>query len=347
MSAVRLCARPELSAHSYMRTRARAAWLIETELVEALAEALSTPPLAGLPRLVLGEGSNVLFAGDFPGLLIRFRKRGLSWRETSPGVAAVEAAAGERWDRLVRESVRRGLWGLENLVSIPGTVGAAPVQNIGAYGRELHEVLEEVEVFDLEEARHLRLRAEECALGYRSSRFRRASGQNRWLITAIRLRLSREPAPRLHYPGLREMLSALGGREDDPADIARAVAALRRRKLPDPARQPNLGSFFKNPALPANRYQLLRSELPALPGWPQADGTIKVPAAFLIEACGLKTLSGRGCRISPRHALVIVSEPGADGRAVLDLARQVREAVLVRFQVELEPEPTIVGGSWP
>lgn len=347
MNRARLVEKPDLSPLSLMRTRARAQWLVEAGSAEALVEALARPPLAGLPRLILGEGSNVLFAGDFPGVIVRLRSRGMAWREEEDGAVTVEAAAGEPWDDLVRESLRRGLWGIENLASIPGTVGAAPVQNIGAYGRELHEVLESIELVDLHGGGKASLPARDLGLGYRCSRLRRPSGQDRWLIAAIRLRLSRRARPRLDYPGLSDTLLEHGGSADDPRAVAAAVAALRQRKLPDPAHEPNLGSFFKNPAVPASAYAAFRRELPTLPGWPQPDGAVKIPAAALIEACGLKGTRGRGCRVSERHALVIVNDGGADGPAVLDLARRVREAVLARFGLALEPEPAIVGEPWP
>lgn len=342
-----LCERPELSPHSFMRTRAQAAWLLEAESPEALVEALAAPPLAGLPRLILGEGSNVLFVGDFPGVVVRLRNKGVAWGEEEDGSVLLRAAAAERWDTLVQASVAHRLWGLENLAAIPGTVGAAPIQNIGAYGRELAETLVGVELLDLERGRRCFVAACDLGLGYRTSSLRQPAGQGRWLIAEVQLRLRRQAEPRLDYPGLRATLSALGGREDDPAAIAAAVTALRRRKLPDPNREPNLGSFFKNPSVPHSQYHHLRRELPRLPGWPQADGTVRIAAAALIEAAGLKGLAGRGCRVSPRHALVIVNDGQAEGRAVLDLARRIREQILVRFGVELEPEPAIVGGSWP
>lgn len=346
MNSARLLERPELSPYSLMRTPARASWMIASDSADALVETLARPPLLGLPRLVLGEGSNVLFVRDFPGVVVRLQTLGLWWQDQGETVL-VRAAAGVRWDDLVSESVRRGLWGLENLAAIPGTVGAAPIQNIGAYGCELVEVLESVELIDLDSGDRSLLDTGQCAFGYRTSRFRSPSGQKRWLIEAIRLRLSRSPRPRLDYPGLRESLRALGGEEHDPAAIATAVAQLRRSRLPDPAREPNLGSFFKNPTIPAADFAALRRELPALPGWPQPCGMIKVPAAALIEAAGLKGLRGRNCRVSERHALVIVNDGLAQGAEVLALARLVRERVLARFAIALEPEPAIVGEEWP
>ncbi|MEJ8566639.1 UDP-N-acetylmuramate dehydrogenase [Elongatibacter sediminis] len=318
---------------------ARAALLIEVESEE---EVLALPALRPDRDLVLGGGSNVLFVSDVPGTVVLNRIRGIDVIERTDEHVFVEVGAGENWHDLVMHATDQGWHGLENLALIPGLAGAAPIQNIGAYGVELASVLDSVTAWDREQAQWAVLATHECRLGYRDSRFK--AKPERFLITSIRLRLQRRFEPQIGYAGLGEALRAAGAGDHPTASQVRdAVIGLRRRKLPDPALEGNAGSFFKNPVVPPDTAEGLRRDHADLPGWPQPDGRIKLPAAWLIEHCGLKGETTGGAAVSDRHALVLVNRHQATGRDVWALARRVIARVEERYGIHLEPEPRIFG----
>lgn len=322
---------------------ARARRLVEFAGAAAPEDALDAVAGAG-PVLVLGGGSNVLFAGDFDGTVLRVSTRGRRILGDDAGEPVVEARAGEDWDGFVRWTLARGLYGLENLALIPGTVGASPIQNIGAYGVEMRERFHGLSAVRLADGARREFDAPACAFGYRDSVFKHAGGAG-WLVTDVRFRLSREPAPRTGYTDLREELARRSIASATPADVADAVSTVRRRKLPDPARLGNAGSFFRNPVLPADRAAELARRHPCLPAWP-ADGGVKLAAAWLIDQCGWKGRREGDAGVHAAHALVLVNHGRASGAQILALARRVRDSVLERFGVELEPEPLIVGAAW-
>lgn len=305
---------------------------------EELDEALRFARRESQRLFVLGEGSNVLFRDDFDGLILRMGLKGISLETTEDG-AVVTAAAGENWHLLVESCLARGLYGLENLALIPGSVGAAPVQNIGAYGAELEQVLAGVEVIDRESLSAHTMTPGECRFGYRHSIFREEAGAGR-VITAVRLRLSNASELNLSYAPVREELAAMGVTEPGGREIAEAVCRIRRRRLPDPARVGNVGSFFKNPVVTAEVAESLRRVHPALPASP-TDAGLKLSAAWLIEQCGLKGSGIGGAAVSDQHALVLVNRGGATPADFLELAEQIRSSVAERFGVGLELEPTL------
>jgi UDP-N-acetylmuramate dehydrogenase len=329
-----------LDARNTFRVPARAALLAEVHDARALGAALADARLRALPLLVLGEGSNILFTRDWPGAVLALAARGIETCGDDGANVRVRVAAGEHWDGFVHWSLAQGLCGLENLVSIPGTVGAAPIQNIGAYGVEVREFVAAVEAWDREAGRAVRLANADCAFGYRDSLFKRTPG--RYVVSAVEFDLPRRRALRMGYAGIADELAAHGVAAPDAPSVAAAVARLRRRKLPDPARIGNAGSFFKNPQVRAGLAAELRRRHPGLPAWPADDGREKLSAAWLIEACGLKGLREGDAGVSEQHALVLVNHGRADGAQVLALAERVRAAVRERFGVELEPEPLIV-----
>lgn len=291
------------------------------------------------PPLVMGGGSNLLFTRDFPGVVILNRLRGVRVVAADEGHVWVRAAAGEDWDGLVRHCLAQGWYGLENLVLIPGTVGAAPVQNIGAYGVELQDVLAELEGWDLEAGAPRRLMAAECGFGYRESVFK-GPLRDRFLITAVTLRLSRRPAP---VTGYRELQEELRGRPaPHPREVMEAVVRLRTRKLPDPRELGNAGSFFKNPVVRRERFEALEARWGPLPAYDLGAAGVKLAAAALIERAGWKGRRRGRCGVHDRQALVLVNLGGASGGEILELAEAVREAVHAAFGVWLEPEPRIV-----
>ena len=308
--------------------------------IESEEDLLELPPLDPDTDLALGGGSNILFAGNVPGALYLNRIRGLELIDTGPDHVLVEAGAGENWHQLVMAAVRHRWHGLENLALIPGLAGAAPIQNIGAYGVELASVLDSVTAWDWQNGRWVALTAAQCELGYRDSIFKSVQ-PDRYMITSIRLRLQRQFRPQLDYAGLRQALGSPDPGRATAAAVCAAVIALRQRKLPDPSRQGNAGSFFKNPVLPADVVERLRAIVPHVPCWP-ADGGAKISAAWLIEHCGLKGLSHGGAAVSLQHALVLVNQSGqATGTDILALAREVQRRVADHFGISLDPEPRI------
>lgn len=294
----------------------------------------------GLPHLVLGGGSNVVFTEDFPGSVGLVEIPGVEHLGSDPQSHYVQAGAGVNWHDLVRWTLEQGLPGLENLSLIPGSVGAAPMQNIGAYGVELSERFESLDAIDLENGERRLFTREECEFGYRDSRFKRE--QDRWLITRVLLKLPRDWRPVLDYSALREHLSAV----DDPDAVAvsRAVCEIRRSKLPEPQELGNVGSFFKNPVVGAGEMQRLAESYPDLPNW-EVEGGRKLSAAWLIEQCGWKGERRGAAGVHEHHALVLVNHGGATGAEIWTLARDIRDSVMQRFGVELEPEPRIIGAA--
>jgi UDP-N-acetylmuramate dehydrogenase len=326
------------------RVEARANSLVTVNAAEAIPAALAAARHDALPLLVLGEGSNVLFAADFPGVILRPHCAGLRMESEDARGALLRVGAGIVWDELVDWTLTHGLTGLENLALIPGWVGAAPVQNIGAYGVEIREFIEYVDAWNTGNGHPQRLRGPECGFGYRDSVFKR--NPDRWIITAVGLRLPRQHELRLDYPGLREELSAMGITSPRAADVAVAVRHLRRRKLPDATRVGNAGSFFKNPLVSAGVAERLVERYPELPVFPADDGLRKLSAAWLIESCGWRGYREGDAGISTRHALVLVNHGKATGAELLRLARRVADSVEERFSVRLEPEPRVVGAEF-
>ncbi len=318
------------------------AWLLaDVRDSAALDGLLAHPAIALRPLLVLGAGSNLVFAGDFPGTVLSLSDHRIEPLASDASTLRVRAAAGCEWNDLVQWTLARGGCGLENLIRIPGTVGAAPIQNIGAYGTEVGEFITVVEAFDREAGRLRRLDAADCGFGYRDSVFKREAG--RWIVCAVEFALPRQRATRVDYAGVREELAALGLDPARPSHVAEAIARIRTRKLPDPAVLPNAGSFFKNPAVPAAQAEALAAAHPGLPVFPAGSDARKLSAAWMIEACGLKGAREGDAGVSAQHALVLVNHGHARGQDVLVLTRRIQQAVAARFGVDLEPEPRIIG----
>jgi len=329
-----------LVSRNTLRVNARAKLLAELRDAAKLPELLDFPAVRSAPLLVLGEGSNLLLAGDFDGTVLAMATRGVQVEQDGE-IARIAVAAGERWDDFVRWSLGQGYAGLENLILIPGTVGAAPIQNIGAYGTEVAEFIESVEAWDTRERRVAQLDRAACAFGYRDSLFKHEPG--RYIVTAVRFALPRTRELRLDYAGIREELARMGVDKPAPFHVAEAVVRLRTRKLPDPAVIGNAGSFFKNPIVDTAQAEALKREHPELPAWPQPDGRSKLSAAWLIEAAGLKGSRTGDAGISNRHALVLVNHGHASGGELWAFALRVIATVQAKFGVRLEPEPVVVG----
>jgi UDP-N-acetylmuramate dehydrogenase len=313
---------------------ARAGLLV---VIESEEDVLSLPAFDPARDLVLGGGSNLLFVTDVPGTVYHNCIAGRSIVDDDGDLARVEVGAGEDWHPMVRWTLDQGLSGLENLSLIPGRAGAAPIQNIGAYGVELASVLAGVTAWDWHRAAWANLDRDACALTYRDSLFK-SSAADRYLITSIQLSLDRHFRPRLEYAGLLEELAELPVDQITARDVSDAVIRLRRRKLPDPKQNGNAGSFFKNPLVDRDRLESLHAAFPDLPAWPAQDGMCKLSAAWLIERCGLKGARRGQAAISEQHALVLVNLGDATGQEIAALARYVQNVVADRFNITLEPE---------
>ncbi len=344
MSHVLVRADAPLDARSTFRVRARAELLADVRSPAGLADLLSHPDYARRPLLVLGEGSNLLFADDVPGLVVSLALPGIRVLADDGDRATIRVEAGERWDDWVRWSVGRGFHGLENLALIPGSVGASPIQNIGAYGVEVAEFITAVEAFDREAMSLVRLDHAACAFGYRDSLFKRQP--ERWIVVAVEFVLDRQRPFQLDYAGVREALAQLGVAQPRPAHVAEAISRLRVSKLPNPALIGNAGSFFKNPTISGAEADTLAGRFPGMPVFGRAGGTAKLSAGWLIEQCGWKGHRDGDAGVSDMHALVLVNHGTASGSEILRLARRIADSVEQRFGIRLEPEPRIVGARW-
>jgi UDP-N-acetylmuramate dehydrogenase len=298
--------------------------------------------MENLPFFVLGGGSNVVLAAKVPGVVVKVETKGIRLVEQTTSHVLIEAEAGENWHELVRKCVGEGWDGLENLALIPGTVGAAPVQNIGAYGVELQQRFHSLLAWDLKAGRLIEMGRQDCRFSYRHSVFKETT-LGRWLIVAVRFLLPRPWQPVLDYPDLQRHAGLAGSSSVSAVQIFDAVCEIRRSKLPDPAVLANAGSFFKNPLVSVDTFEGLRRRHPGLVAYAQPDGaTYKLAAGWLIDQAGWK-----GRRLGPvgmheRQALVLVNHGGATAQDVQVLAAAVRADVRERFGVDLEQEPVNV-----
>ena len=296
-------------------------------------------------HFVLGGGSNLVLTKDLDAVVLKVEVRGLRLVAEQPDAWIVEAGAGERWHDTVAWTLAQGWPGLENLALIPGTVGAAPVQNIGAYGVELKDRFHSLDAVDLVTGRSVTLDAAACRFGYRDSVFKHEgfgglAGKS--VITRVRFRLPRPWQPVLGYLDLERKRAETGIAEPDARTIFDWVCAIRRAKLPDPAVIGNAGSFFKNPVVSAEQCRDIIGRDPEIVHYPMPDGTVKLAAGWLIDACGWKGKTVGRAGVYEKQALVLVNRGGASGAEVVTLARAIQESVYGRFGIRLEPEPVIV-----
>ena len=345
-AAYRLLERARLDARNTFGVHATAPMLVEVADAAALPELFGYAMLRDGPVLVLGGGSNLLFAGDPPGATLALTAQRIEMLEDDGTGAIVRADAGVAWHDFVLWTLGHGLCGLENLALIPGTVGAAPIQNIGAYGVEVRERIHAVEAFDRKSGGFVRFAAGECEFAYRDSLFKR--DPEHYIVVAVEFALSRTPALKLEYAGIGEELQAMGvDGALRASQVAEAVIRIRRRKLPDPAVLGNAGSFFKNPIVPRAQAEALAARHPGMPMFPgPGDDLRKLSAAWLIDQCGWKGHRDGDAGVAPSHALVLVNHGSATGTQLLDLARRIAASVRERFGVSIEPEPRIVGARW-
>ncbi len=317
-----------------------AEFFIEIENENELNELLSTLEFKNNKKLFLGGGSNVLFTKDFDGMVILNKLKGIEILTDDAESMVIRCMSGEIWHDLVIFTVERGLWGIENLSLIPGTVGAAPMQNIGAYGAELTNVLENVEAFDISTGEKRIFNTEECKLGYRDSVFKNKL-KDKYFISAITLRLSKKIKKNLAYKALTEYLAKNKIEVSNSKDVSDAVADIRRSKLPDPKVIGNAGSFFKNVFVEKPELKKLQEKYPLMPHF-EEGGVVKIPAGWLIEQCGWKGKRVGNVGVHDRQALVLVNHGGAKGGEVLDLANKIIADVKEKFGLELVPEVNLI-----
>jgi len=321
------------------RVNARARYLAELNGAEDFLKFLDSDYGAIRPRVILGGGSNVLFRGDFEGCIIKPEIKGIELVSISDDFVEIRAGAGENWDDFVSYCVEKGYGGLENLSYIPGTVGAGPIQNIGAYGMEIKDSIISVECIELETSNLLKFLNSQCRFSYRNSIFK-SELKNMVLITHVTFRLNRHPVPVTGYSDLLREL------ENYPhkgiKEVRSAVIDIRKRKLPDPIELPNAGSFFKNPYVDRHFIKSLQQKYERVPSFDDGQGNIKLSAAWLIEQCGYKGRREKDTGTHVNQPLVIVNYGNATGEEILTFAAKIQGAVRTKFAIDLEKEVNII-----
>ncbi len=320
---------------------ARAAYFQTVTSTEQLNLLLMQLPVSRL--IVLGEGSNVVFLEDFPGVVLLNQILGIELVEENATTARVKVSGGERWDQWVAYSLDQGWFGLENLSGIPGTVGAAPIQNIGAYGVEVKDTVSQVEAINLASGEAVCFSNNDCEFSYRDSIFKRDQ-KNHYFITAVEFLLQKKPSLHLDYGGIRQHIDVMKFSLDTltPAQLRQVVIALRQQKLPDPKLLPNAGSFFKNPLVDASQLKLLKEKYPDLISFPADSGKIKLAAGWMIDYLGWKGRSIKGAHVHERQALVLINE-AAESDGLVKLYQAIQADVKKHFDVLLEVEPNLIG----
>ncbi|MES2016144.1 MAG: UDP-N-acetylmuramate dehydrogenase [Pseudomonadota bacterium] len=319
------------SAKAYLR-------LTEVAQLDALR---ADPVLSTMPRLLLGGGSNIVLTGDVDALVLHMAVAGREIAGVANGHTLVRCGGGENWHGFVQWTLAQGLGGLENMSLIPGTVGAAPIQNIGAYGTELKDVFHSLTAYDMASGETRTMLAGDCRFGYRDSIFKHADGAN-LVIVDVTFALAQAWQPNLRYAELALAVKDAGLEAPNAQQISDIVVAIRRRKLPDPAVVGNAGSFFKNPVVSGAQCAQLLAAFPALVHHAQPDGSEKLAAGWLIDQCGWKGKTMGAAGVYPKQALVLVNNGGASGAEVVALARAIQADVAARYGVQLETEPVFI-----
>lgn len=329
-----------LKRHNTFGVEAFARYFAPIRQLDELKELLIADIWKTMPILVLGEGSNILFTRDVDGLVLKNEIKGIAVIRETPDEVWLKVGGGENWHRFVMFCVGNHYAGVENLALIPGSVGASPVQNIGAYGVEVKDVIDEVVAWHLETQELMHFSNSDCAFGYRDSIFKHTY-QGKLMIIWVVYRLSKHPIFHTGYAALREELDRSGIKALSLKAISDAVIRIRTRKLPDPAKIGNAGSFFKNPQMSVAQYDTLKAQFPDLPAFTVDKHTVKIPAAWLIEQCGWKGYREGDAGVHAHQALVLVNYGKATGKQILELAERIRQSVYERFGIMLEREVNV------
>ena len=329
-----------LATHNTFGIACKAKLFSSFQSLAELQAILSDPTLAKETILILGGGSNVLFTKDFDGLILINEIKGISLIEESATELILEAGAGENWHEVVSYGVANNWGGLENLSLIPGKVGAAPMQNIGAYGVEQKDCFVQLKALEIATGQVKTFSKEECRFGYRESFFKQ-EGKNRFIILSVQYRLLKSPKIHTEYGAISQELAGMGISHPSVKDVAEAVIRIRRCKLPDPKEIGNAGSFFKNPVIPESLFLEIKAKYPEVVSYPAQPGTVKIAAGWLIEKAGWKGFRKDNFGVHAKQALVLVNYGGAKGEEIWDLSGQIVQAIHQKFGVELEREVNI------
>ncbi|MDR2085655.1 MAG: UDP-N-acetylmuramate dehydrogenase [Dysgonamonadaceae bacterium] len=329
-----------LLKYNTFRLNVKTRWFVEYANETDLQQLLHDEYFFSQPFWHIGQGSNLLFLGDYDGVIVHSGIRGIAIQEEDVDYVRLKVGAAEIWDDLVAFCVNNGWGGIENLSLIPGEVGASAVQNIGAYGTEVAGSIEEVHAFSLQTGEKKVFGNEECHFSYRHSFFKDSANRGLYYITHVVFRLNKKPQFKLEYGNIKDYLS---GKEINLTTVRNAIIAIRKTKLPDPDRTGNAGSFFTNPYIGLAHYGSLKKDYPEMPHYPVDNEVVKIPAAWLIEQCGLKGKTVGGAAVHEQQPLVIINRNNATGNDIARLAEEIRQAVKEKFSIELQPEVNYIG----
>mmetsp|Transcript_21448 Transcript_21448/g.46593 ORF Transcript_21448/g.46593 Transcript_21448/m.46593 type:complete len:341 (+) Transcript_21448:112-1134(+) len=330
-----------LKAFNTFGISVKARYFLEISSAREARDFILSNRYSDVPYLVLGGGSNVLFSTDYHGLILHNKILGIEKESESDTEVWVKAGAGETWQTFVEYCLDRNWGGVENLSLIPGSVGAAPIQNIGAYGVELKDVFHSLDALDMQTGTMNTFTAAQCRFGYRDSSFKK-EWKGRFLITAVTLRLQKSPKVNISYGNVAEQLAAENILNPGIRDLSRVICRIRRSKLPDPDRIGNAGSFFKNPFIPRDTFEELKDQWPNISHYLQEDGSVKVPAAWLIDQCGWKGKRFGQYGVHENQPLVLVNYGGATGADIVKLSEEIMVSVSDEFGIDLEREVNII-----
>ncbi len=331
----------QLKPYNTFGIEATAKYFVEVSSIEQLKEILQNSDYQSIKRLILGGGSNMLLTKDFDGLVIKMSIKGMDVVKETEENIWIKAGAGVVWHDLVMHCVDQNYAGIENLSLIPGTVGAAPMQNIGAYGIEIKEVFEELEALEIETGEIRTFDKATCNFGYRESIFKHEA-KGKYIILNVTFKLSKNPTFHLEYGAIRDTLAEMGVLELGIRAISDAVIHIRQSKLPNPAEIGNAGSFFKNPEIPNTQFEALKAQFPTIPSYPVNETTTKVPAGWLIEQAGWKGQRFGNVGVHAKQALVLVNYGGGKGEEIKDLSQKIQASVKEKFGIQLSAEVNFI-----
>ena len=317
----------------------KANYFAKIDSIEAIEKSIQWAKEKNMPYLILGSGSNILFTKTFDGLVLKMEIMGIKKLKETASEVYLEVGAGENWHHFVIYCVQKGWGGVENLSLIPGTVGAAPIQNIGAYGVEAKDSIESVTAYDTQSAQFITLQNSDCAFAYRTSLFK--NEKDRYIISSVQFVLQKQPIFRTEYGAIKEVLHQKNNKQPSVEAISNAVIQIRSEKLPDPKKLGNAGSFFKNPTITKDLFEVLIAKFPKIIAYPITDDTYKIAAGWLIEACGWKGIQKGNVGCYEKQSLVIVHYNNGPGIEILNFSEEIIQSVLTKFEILLEREVVI------
>jgi UDP-N-acetylmuramate dehydrogenase len=316
-------------------------FFVEIQSVEELKKILQNPDFQTIDKMFLGGGSNILLTKDYEGLVIKINLKEINKISEDESYVYIQAGAGENWHQLVMYCVENQYAGMENMSLIPGTVGAAPMQNIGAYGVEIKDIFEELQALNLETLELETFKLVDCHFGYRESIFKHEA-KGKYVITSVTFRLNKTPNFKVSYGDIQKTLEEMGVKDLTIKAISDAVIKIRKSKLPDPAEIGNSGSFFKNPEIPKTQYEALKEKFEQIPSYPINESTVKVPAGWLIEQAGWKGFRDGQIGVHTRQALVLVNYGGGTGEQIKALSQKIQASVQEKFGISLSTEVNFI-----